>query len=147
MIASFLTPMLRLNPDKRAKASELMHHAWLDGIVVQGEIDIIRRAEEDEGRKRRQGQEASAPAQQPQTQSQSGKENAAPIAVDATDADAMKPVDDVVGAADDVEAEAGARVPTIAAPVPGAGRPGHAHTGSRGEVPTLQAVPGGKGKA
>ena len=30
LIASFLNPMLRLNPDKRAKASELIHHAWLD---------------------------------------------------------------------------------------------------------------------
>ena len=48
MIASFLTPMLRLNPEKRAKASELIHHAWLDGVVVQGEIDIIRRAEDEE---------------------------------------------------------------------------------------------------
>jgi serine/threonine-protein kinase SRPK3 len=51
-IASFLTPMLRLHPDKRAKASELIHHNWLDGIVVQGEVDVIRRAEEEEARKR-----------------------------------------------------------------------------------------------
>lgn len=48
MITSFLSPMLRLHPDKRARASELVHHAWLDGIVVQGELDVIRRAEEDE---------------------------------------------------------------------------------------------------
>lgn len=48
LIASFLTPMLRLHPDKRAKASELVHHAWLDGVIVQGEIDLIRRAEEEE---------------------------------------------------------------------------------------------------
>ena len=56
MIASFLNPMLRLNPDKRAKASDLVHHAWLDGIVVQGEIDVIRRAEEEEARKKREAQ-------------------------------------------------------------------------------------------
>jgi len=48
MINSFLSPMLRQNPDKRAKASELVHHTWLDGIIVQGEIDLIRRAEEEE---------------------------------------------------------------------------------------------------
>jgi serine/threonine-protein kinase SRPK3 len=42
-IASFPTPMLRLHPDKRAKASELIHHNWLDGIVVQGEVDVRRR--------------------------------------------------------------------------------------------------------
>jgi serine/threonine-protein kinase SRPK3 len=47
-LASFLTPMLRLHPDKRAKASELVHHNWLDGVVVQGELDVIRRAERDE---------------------------------------------------------------------------------------------------
>ena len=93
MIASFLNPMLRLNPDKRAKASELIHHAWLDGIVVQGEIDIIRRAEDEEQRKKRLAQEATAAQTQPQTQSQGGKENV-PIAVEAADADAMKPVDE-----------------------------------------------------
>ncbi|KLO19720.1 kinase-like protein [Schizopora paradoxa] len=48
MINSFLSPMLRLHPEKRAKASELVHHTWLDGIIVQGEIDLIRRAEEEE---------------------------------------------------------------------------------------------------
>lgn len=44
--------MLRLHPEKRAKASELVHHAWLDGIVVQGELDIIRDAEADDLRRR-----------------------------------------------------------------------------------------------
>lgn len=55
MISSFLTPMLRLHPDKRARASELIHHAWLDGVVVQGEIDVIRRAEDDERRRKDPG--------------------------------------------------------------------------------------------
>ena len=31
-IASFLSPMLCLNPEKRAVAGELVHHQWLDGI-------------------------------------------------------------------------------------------------------------------
>jgi len=44
--------MLRLHPDKLAKASDLVHHNWLDGVLVQGEIDVIRRAEEDEARRR-----------------------------------------------------------------------------------------------
>ncbi|KAJ7451847.1 kinase-like protein [Mycena galericulata] len=47
-LASFLTPMLRLNPEKRAKASELVHHNWLEGVAVQGELDVIRRAEREE---------------------------------------------------------------------------------------------------
>jgi serine/threonine protein kinase len=39
-LASFLTPMLCLHPDKRAKASELIRHNWLDGVLVQGGVDI-----------------------------------------------------------------------------------------------------------
>ena len=139
MIASFLTPMLRLNPEKRAKASELIHHAWLDGVVVQGEIDIIRRAEDEEARKKRAAQEAAAAtaaSHQPQEEDGEGAGAGARMAVDThadADADAMKPVEDDVRGAEDVQ------VPTIAAPVPG-GR-------NKGEVPTLQAVPGAKGKA
>ena len=52
LIASFLTPMLRLHPEKRAKAHELVHHKLLDGVVVQGEIDLIRKREDEEVRKR-----------------------------------------------------------------------------------------------
>jgi serine/threonine-protein kinase SRPK3 len=51
-ITSFLTHILRLHPDKRAKASDLIHHNWLDGALVQGEVNIIRQAEEDEVRRR-----------------------------------------------------------------------------------------------
>lgn len=47
-LASFLTPMLRLHPEKRAKASDLVHHNWLEGVVVQGELDVIWRAEREE---------------------------------------------------------------------------------------------------
>jgi serine/threonine-protein kinase SRPK3 len=53
-LASFLSPMLRLHPDRRAKASELIHHNFLEGIVVQGEIDVIRRMELEEAEKRKQ---------------------------------------------------------------------------------------------
>ncbi|ESK87129.1 cmgc srpk protein kinase [Moniliophthora roreri MCA 2997] len=45
-LASFLAPMLRLHPDKRAKAGELVHHSWLEGVAVQGEIDVLRRVEQ-----------------------------------------------------------------------------------------------------
>ncbi|KAF8309743.1 kinase-like protein, partial [Clavulina sp. PMI_390] len=45
LVGSFLTPMLRLHPEKRARASEMIHHAWLDGITVQGEALAIRAAE------------------------------------------------------------------------------------------------------
>ena len=138
MIASFLTPMLRLNPEKRAKASELIHHAWLDGVVVQGEIDIIRRAEDEEARKKRAAAQeaAAATAASHQPQEEDGEGSGARMAVDTytdADADAMTPVEDDVRGAEDVQ------VPTIAAPVPG--------VRNKGEVPTLQAVPGAKGKA
>ncbi|KAA1475885.1 kinase-like protein [Dentipellis sp. KUC8613] len=83
LIASFLTPMLRLNPEKRTPAAELIHHRWLDGIVVQGEIDVIRRAEEDETRRRAvAGPDAGA-----------GKP---PLVLRESDADALKPVDEEV---------------------------------------------------
>jgi hypothetical protein len=40
--------MLRLHADKRAKASEMIHHTWLEGITVHGETLAIRAAEEAE---------------------------------------------------------------------------------------------------
>lgn len=42
-LSSFLLPMLRLHPEKRASARELLDHSWLDGIVVQGEIEQAMR--------------------------------------------------------------------------------------------------------
>ncbi|KAI0261768.1 kinase-like domain-containing protein [Gloeopeniophorella convolvens] len=77
-ISSFMTPMLRLNPEKRAGAGELTHHRWLDGVVVQGEVDVIRRAEEEEARRR-----------------------LPPSSPPPTDVDALKPVDEDPPATDD----------------------------------------------
>ena len=84
-IASFLSPMVRLNPEKRAGAGELVHHRWLDGTVVQGEVDVIRRAEEEEARRR-----------QPSS-SGSGLSHLGA----ASDVDALKPVDDDSHTTDD----------------------------------------------
>ncbi|CAE6524897.1 unnamed protein product [Rhizoctonia solani] len=42
MIASFITPMMNLHPEKRARAIDMMNHPWLDGIVVQGELDVLK---------------------------------------------------------------------------------------------------------
>jgi serine/threonine-protein kinase SRPK3 len=94
-IASFLTPMLRLHPDKRAKASDLVHHNWLDGIPVQGEIDVIRRAEEDEARrKRREGAGADGSG------GDMSPNSTLKAALDQSEADAMKPVDDIAALSD-----------------------------------------------
>ncbi|KAH9992815.1 kinase-like domain-containing protein [Russula vinacea] len=87
-IASFLSPMLRLNPEKRAGAGELVHHRWLDGIVVQGEIDVIRRAEEEEARRRLPPSSSSSTA--------SGVSY-----LGGPDVDALKPVDDDSHTTDD----------------------------------------------
>ena len=76
--------MLRLHPDKRAKASDLVHHNWLEGVIVQGEIDVIRRLEMDEAVKRRQEQQ----------QSSSSRESSR--CLDQSERDAMKPVDESV---------------------------------------------------
>ncbi|KAJ7599022.1 kinase-like protein [Mycena floridula] len=118
-LASFLAPMLRLNPDKRAKAGELVHHKWLDGVAVQGEIDVLRRIEEDEARKR--AGISTSPSGNSFTLSLSGGDN--DPTVDLTDKerrrlsafaraqaqsekDAMKPVDDSVMVEDEPTAGA-----------------------------------------
>jgi serine/threonine-protein kinase SRPK3 len=62
-IASFLTPMLRLHPEKRAGAGELAHHRWLDGVTVQGEIDVLRRAEHDDRARRPADTDALKPVE------------------------------------------------------------------------------------
>ena len=80
--------MLRLHPDKRAKASDLIHHNWLEGVLVQGEIDVIRRLEMDEAVKRR-GLEMEQ-----QQQSSSSRELSR--CLDQSERDAMKPVDESV---------------------------------------------------
>lgn len=87
-IAAFLTPMLRLHADKRAKASDLIHHNWLDGIAVQGDIDVIRYAEEEEAR-RKQAEVTGGPKED---MSLNFKLQAA---LNQSEADAMKPVDDI----------------------------------------------------
>jgi serine/threonine-protein kinase SRPK3 len=89
-IASFLGPMLRLSPEKRAGAGELVHHRWLDSVVVQGEVDVIRRAEDDEARKRTTSDTSPGP------DSVSGAGMGIGI-----DMDALKPVEDDSPATDD----------------------------------------------
>lgn len=96
-LASFLTPMLRLHPDKRAKASELIHHNWLDGIVVQGEIDVIRRAEQEEAERvaaqRRTSSRDSATGSKSRSREKRKRAGGAGAALDVDEIDAMKPVD------------------------------------------------------
>ena len=96
-LASFLTPMLRLHPDKRAKASELIHHNWLDGVVVQGEIDVIRRAEQEEAERlaaqRRASSRDSAAGSKSRSREKRKRADGAGAALDVDEVDAMKPVD------------------------------------------------------
>ncbi|KAF8179626.1 CMGC/SRPK protein kinase [Pholiota molesta] len=98
-LAGFLTPMLRLHPDKRAKASELTHHNWLEGIVVQGEIDVIRRAEAEDvlARERAQEKEARRSRERagPEREAERGEKQRIE-ALDQSERDAMKPVDESV---------------------------------------------------
>lgn len=81
LISSFLNPMLRLHPEKRVKAGEMVHHAWLEGIVVQGELDVIRRAEEEDQKKKSEGPEQELTDEPSST-------------ADVDEKDAMKPVDE-----------------------------------------------------
>ena len=110
-LAAFLGPMLRLNPDKRAKAADLAQHVWLEGVVVQGEIDVIRRLELEDGRRRteEQGRRLAREAKQEEERRRSrsggsvkGKtsENVESRrereALEQSERDAMKPVDESV---------------------------------------------------
>ncbi|KAL0573555.1 serine/threonine protein kinase, CMGC [Marasmius crinis-equi] len=56
-LASFLNPMLRVDPDKRARAGEMVTHRWLDGVEVKGEEDVRRRLAEMEEERHRKARE------------------------------------------------------------------------------------------
>jgi serine/threonine-protein kinase SRPK3 len=43
LVASFLNPMLRPEPEKRATAKDMLMHPIFEGIVVQGEKDVAQR--------------------------------------------------------------------------------------------------------
>ncbi|KAI0927813.1 hypothetical protein AcW1_005233 [Taiwanofungus camphoratus] len=137
LIASFLNPMLRLHPDKRAPASELIHHKWLDSVVVQGEIDVMRRAEEE--RRRKQAAAAGGAAGATAERGASGKQA---LSLKDSEADAMKPVDiddglSLVGDLDRV-----VPVPQLTTPVPSSANAkenAQARTGSAA-VPTLHTL-------
>ncbi|KAG6915597.1 hypothetical protein DXG01_010833, partial [Tephrocybe rancida] len=45
-LTAFLRPIHHLDLDKRARTSELECHQWLDGVVLQGEIDVIHKEHE-----------------------------------------------------------------------------------------------------
>ncbi|KAF6747619.1 CMGC/SRPK protein kinase [Ephemerocybe angulata] len=142
-LGSFLLPMLRLHPDRRAKASELVHHNWLDGVVVQGEIDVIKRAEEQElARREREGREAERDKRkrEGEDQERSGGGGGVGMGVlgvlDSDEADALKPIDAGgydTGMEKGMEKGAGVGVPVIQAPQP--------QGGSGGGAPVLHAPP------
>ena len=88
-LASFLNPMLALSSDKRAKAADLVHHRWLDGIIVQGEVDVIRRAEEEEAARKAVAASLSGSRQS------TSRERKRLSNLTASEADAMKPVGEV----------------------------------------------------
>ncbi|KAH8100428.1 kinase-like protein [Cristinia sonorae] len=160
LIASFLTPMLRLHPEKRAKAGELIHHAWLDGVVVQGEIDVIRRAEE--GDRRRATSEATTaitttPGKGKARSSLDVEDDAATdregVSVSMREVDAMKPVD---GGDEEFELDLPERrgegvAAAQAQHVPKLGTPvlpssAVAKENQRGHVPTLKLATSTSGK-
>jgi len=100
-IAAFLNPMLCLTPEKRAKASDLVNHAWMDGISVQGEFDVIKRIDEEESRRRLLQQRRLIGSSSSGNKAASGdgsvgreSKRARSSAAAKPNADAMKPVED-----------------------------------------------------
>ncbi|PFH53511.1 hypothetical protein AMATHDRAFT_137398 [Amanita thiersii Skay4041] len=102
-LASLLNPMLHLNPEKRAKAADLVHHSWLDGIVVQGEIDIIRRAEEEDAA--RKALATSMSMASGSSIANANKERKRLSGLSANEVDAMKPVGEVDPASEGQDGE------------------------------------------
>ncbi|KAF8148716.1 hypothetical protein B0H34DRAFT_802918 [Crassisporium funariophilum] len=102
-LASFLTPMLRLHSDKRAKATDLIHHNWLESVVVQGEINVIRRAEQGEAEKRKilEAARESSRSRSRSKGGESGGERERKHLLDQSERDAMKPVEERVINGDD----------------------------------------------
>ncbi|KAG6330115.1 hypothetical protein ID866_8974 [Astraeus odoratus] len=98
-IAAFLNPMLNLSPDKRARASDLINHPWLEGVAVQGEFDVIKRIDAEENRRRVLQQQRSGNLSAGTSDSgvaNSGVEGISqPPGIGKSDADAMKPVEDL----------------------------------------------------
>jgi len=94
-LSAFLSPMLRLHPDKRAKASDLVHHNWLEAVLVQGEIDVIRRLEMDEAVKRRGLlEERERQQEQQEEEDEAERSSKERRLLDQSERDAMKPVDE-----------------------------------------------------
>ncbi|UZJ54307.1 hypothetical protein CBS101457_003627 [Exobasidium rhododendri] len=59
-LASFLSPMIKLHPDKRANAHDLLDHKWIEGIMVQGEIEQMMRSRQTSQRNESQGSSGDA---------------------------------------------------------------------------------------
>ncbi|KAK7679630.1 hypothetical protein QCA50_017342 [Cerrena zonata] len=137
LIASFITPMLRLNPEKRAKAADLIHHKWLEGVVVQGEIDVIRRMEDEERRRKggapsTDGSKSSSSKERNSDKSQGkGKGKATELDMRDSESDAMKPVEDEISSPTTLEGG----VPKLGTPAPSSA--GGKENAGRGGVPTL----------
>ncbi|KAG7087162.1 hypothetical protein E1B28_013143 [Marasmius oreades] len=53
-LASFLNPMLRLDPGKRARAGDMVGHRWLEGVVVNGEEEVGARMQQGRTKEIRQ---------------------------------------------------------------------------------------------
>ncbi|THG95024.1 hypothetical protein EW145_g8035 [Phellinidium pouzarii] len=168
MLSSFLSPMLRLYPDKRARASELVHHAWLDGIIVQGEIELIRQAEEEELLRRESERKMSLAgigAVEMSSTVSVGSEGRARLAraeerhqlEEQRDADALKPVDDLDDTTmpDEADEQTPAvttssnaykenQIGNLAQPVlqqPLTPHQGHKHQGSKGSSVRIDTAP------
>lgn len=76
LIGSFLTPMLRLQPEKRAIAVDLVEHEWIASERVQGELDVARRRASRDA----DDQDAMKPVDEQRTSAQGVPVIAAPTA-------------------------------------------------------------------
>lgn len=59
LLSSFIQPMLNYYPDSRATAADLVKHPWLDGVIVQGDLEMAEKAHKAEIERLQSAQEAS----------------------------------------------------------------------------------------
>lgn len=149
--------MLRLHPDRRAKAGELVHHNWLEGVVVQGEVDVVRRAEIEERERERERERQSRALtrgdgdiedrDRTQSRGSAGKSKkgssqtrhgGAGTGYDQDEVDALKPIE--VGVYEAYDGPQNPEVLVVQAPVP-PNASGHQYVAGHGGPPVLNPPP------
>ncbi|KAF9264401.1 kinase-like protein [Marasmius fiardii PR-910] len=104
MLASFLNPMLRLDPGKRARAGDMVGHRWLEGVVVKGEEDVAARMQQQTRTREAQEEEGGGGKIAERDDTMMVTETAQAVSA-VSEADALKTVEDIAPIPEEEEEE------------------------------------------